>query len=71
MVSPVRKYTNGYSPRKARRYYAREEEPAPVADASFDLFDQEVTTSPWYSIRIPGPLPPKRSFHSSVVVNSK
>ena len=70
MVSPTRKF-EGSSPKKTKKHYAREEEPEPALEASFDLFDQECTTSQWYSIRIPGALPPRRSFHSSVVINDK
>lgn len=71
MVSPSRKY-EGYSPKKARKHYAKEEDPSDTAlDTSFDLFDQESNTSSWYSMRVPGILPAKRSFHSSVILNNK
>jgi len=72
MVSPVRKH-DSYSPRKTRKHYARpEEEPNDAnLDTSFDLFDNDSSNSAWYSIRIPGILPAKRSFHSSAIINNK
>lgn len=70
MVSPLRK-RESVSPRKPHRHLAREELPDTGLDTSFDLFDIEVKESSWYSVRIPGTLPPKRSFHSTTTIGNK
>lgn len=70
MVSPNRKRDSS-SPRKAKRHFARDEPQDTGLDASFDLFDLDGAASQWYSIRIPGLLPKKRSFHSSTLLNNK
>jgi len=67
MVSPVKK--NDSNPKKGKSSVNKEEEQDNIPDASFDLIDQNPTQSLWYSIRIPGILPAKRSFHASIVFN--
>lgn len=68
MVSPMRKHDN-HSPRRGKHNANKEEEQDNLGDTSFDLIDQNPSKSYWYSIRIPGILPAKRSFHAAVVVN--
>jgi len=68
MVSPIRKL-NDHTPSMRKAKHHKEDDPENLADASFDLIDQNPTKSPWYSIRVPGILPSKRSFHVSVVFN--
>ena len=68
MMTPIRKY-DGYSPKRGRRRLTRDEDPDLAMDKSFDLFDK-CPSSRWYSLRIPGFLPYKRSFHASVILNN-
>ena len=68
MMSPIRRF-DSRSPKKGRRRFIREDESDNNVDASFDLFDQDPESSCWYSVRIPGKLPHKRSFHTSALVN--
>ena len=68
MLSPIRKHDT-HSPKKIRHQTIKEEEDN-AFDVIFDLFAQNPSKCPWYYIRIPGILPPKRSFHTSVIINN-
>jgi hypothetical protein len=69
MISPIRRL-NDHSPRRLKHHISKEDNPENIADTFFDLIDHNPSKSLWYSIRVPGTLPSKRSFHASVVFNN-
>jgi len=74
MISPVHRVARRpdvRSPKRGRRRFTQSEEPEVPLDLSFDHFDADLINSRWYSIRIPGILPPKRSSHFSDIIDNK